>query len=222
LLDVEASFIPSSDSGIVMPGEAKTMRFLKSAELLNRSTVIQPQMLKDVKIVELTEKNAGEEDFTVHIEPDWSNDSQTCLVVYRHKGRVITRVNPRQIDLALARHIFDKDTHKEDSNDENDNSPPYKPPSDCEIMHIRAFECGRPVEPEDQLIEISDHAPGCVFKPLILRTTKMINAFLCISYLYEGWETKRRLVVVSMQEEFEAAVAQFTKVMVIMPDLHAI
>jgi hypothetical protein len=89
-------------------------------------------------------------------------------------------------------------------------------------MHIRAFECGRPVEPEDQLIEISDHAPGCVFKPLILRTTKMINAFLCISCLYEGWETKRRLVVVSMQEEFEAAVAQFTKVMVIMPDLHAI
>jgi hypothetical protein len=157
----------------------------------------------------------------VHIEPDWSNDSQTCLVVYRHKGRVVTRVNPRQIDLALARHICDKKVDDE-APEEEDNPPPYKAPSDCEIMHLSAFQCGRPVEPEDQLIEISDHAPGYVFKPLVLQTTKMINAFICISCLYEGWETKRRLAIVSSQEEFDTAVARFAKVMVVMTDLHAL
>jgi hypothetical protein len=218
LLDIDASAIPSSDSGIVMPGDAKAARFLKSTEVTNRSTAILPQMLQDVQVESLVQANVGEEDFTLHIEPDWYNDSQTCLVVYRHKGRVITRANPRQIDLALARHIFDKEA-EEVVADCDDNSPPYQTPTDCEMMQLSAFQGGRPVEPEDQLIEIGDHAPGYVFKPLILRTVGMINAFLCISCLYEGWETKSRLAVVSTQEEFEAAVSRFAKVVVIMPAL---
>jgi hypothetical protein len=66
LLDVDASFIPCSDSGIVMPGEAETTRFLTPDEILNQSTVIQPRMLEDVKIGEMVESNEGEEDFTAH------------------------------------------------------------------------------------------------------------------------------------------------------------
>lgn len=216
LLDIDASAIPSSDNGIVVPGDAKATRFLKSTEVLNRSTTISPEMLQDVHVETLIKANIGEADFTLHIEPDWQNDSQTCLVVYRHKGRVVTRANPRQIDLALARHMFDKEA-QEVVAEFDDNSPPYIPPTECEIIQLSAFQGGRPVEPEDQLSEIADHAPGYMFKPLILQTAGMINAFLCISCLYEGWERKSRLVVVSTQSEFEAAVSHFAKVIVIMP-----
>jgi hypothetical protein len=218
LLDIDASAIPSSDNGIVVPGDAKATQFLKSPEVVNRSTAILPKMLRDVHIETLIKPNAREEDFTLHIEPDWNNDSQTCLVVYRHKGRVITRANPRQIDLALAHHIFDKEA-EEVVAECDDNSPPYQTPVDCEIIRLSAFQGGRPVEPEEQLIEIAEHVPGYVFKPLILQTAGMINAFLCISCLYEGWETKSRLVVVSTQSEFDAAVSGFAKVVVIMPSL---
>jgi hypothetical protein len=61
LLDVDASFVPSNDNGIVMPGEAKPMRFLKAPEVSNRNSVIQPQVLKDIKIEHLVERGAGEE-----------------------------------------------------------------------------------------------------------------------------------------------------------------
>jgi hypothetical protein len=220
LLDIDASAIPSSDNGIVMPGDAKAARFLKSTEVLNRSTAILPQMLQDVQVETLIKANVGEEDFTLHIEPDWYNDSQTCIVVYRHKGRVITRANPRQIDLALARHNFDKEGEEVVATCD-DNSPPYKPPTDCEIVQLSAFQGGRPVEPEDQLIEIADHVPGYVFKPVVLQTAGLINAFLCISCLYEGWERKSRLAVISTQDDFDAAVSRFAKVVVIMPALHA-
>lgn len=216
LLDIDASAIPSSDNGIVVPGDSKATQFLKSTELLNRSATILPKMLQDVHVETLVKDNMVEADFTLHIEPDWQNDSQTCLVVYRHKGRVITRANPRQIDLVLARHLFDKETEEVVAGCD-DNSPPYINPTECEILQLSAFQGGRPVEPEDQLREIADHAPGYMFKPLILQTSGMINAFMCISCLYEGWETKSRLVVVSTQSEFEAAVSRFAKVIVIMP-----
>ncbi|CAN9183208.1 unnamed protein product [Alternaria alternata] len=201
----------------------KATQFLKPDDVLDRSNTILPKMLRDVQVETLMKADVGEEDFTLHVEPDWENDSQTCLVVYRHKGRVVARVDPRQIDLALARHIFKKDTDDPDddfpSAGYDDNSPPYKPPTDCEIVRLSAFQGGRPVEPEEQLIEIADHAPGYMFKPLILRTAGMINAFLCISCLYEGWGTKSMLAVISTQTELEAALSRFAKIIVVMPPL---
>ncbi|CAN9322981.1 unnamed protein product [Alternaria alternata] len=223
LLDIDASAIPSSDNGIVLSGEMKATQFLKPDEVLDRSNTILPKMLRDVQVETLMKADVGEEDFTLHVEPDWENDSQTCLVVYRHKGRVVARVDPRQIDLALARHIFKKDTDDPDADfpsaGYDDNSPPYKPPTDCEVVQLSAFQGGRPVEPEEQLIEIADHAPGYMFKPLILRTAGMINAFLCISCLYEGWGTKSMLAVISTQTELEAALSRFAKIIVVMPPL---
>jgi hypothetical protein len=53
LLDIDASAIPSSDNGIVMPGDAKAARFDKSTEVVNRSTAILPQMLQGVHVKSL-------------------------------------------------------------------------------------------------------------------------------------------------------------------------
>jgi hypothetical protein len=100
---------------IVFTGDVKATRFLKPADVLNRSNTMLSKMLQDVQVETLMKANAGEEDFTLHIESDWENGSRTCLVVYRHKGSVVARVNPRQIDLALARHIFNKDTDDPDT-----------------------------------------------------------------------------------------------------------
>jgi hypothetical protein len=211
-MDIDPSSIPSSDNGIVMPGNAKSLRFLKSNDIPNRSTAVISQMLQDVKIEDLIKSNTQGKDFSMHIEPDWNNDSQTCLVVYRHKGRVVARMNPRQIDLALARHMPGKQANKVVSDCDTDNSPPYKNLTECEIIRLSVLQGGRPVEPEEQLIEIAEQVPGYMFKPVVLQTAGMINAFLCISCLYEGWEAEKRLVIVSTQEEFEAAMSRFAKV----------
>jgi hypothetical protein len=81
-------------------------------------------VVQDVHVETLIKANIGEADLPLHIEPNCQKDSQTCLVVHRHKRKVVTRANPCQIDLALARHIFDKEIEEIVANWE-DNSPPY-------------------------------------------------------------------------------------------------
>ncbi|CAI6341297.1 unnamed protein product [Periconia digitata] len=215
LMDIDSSCIPSSDNGIVLPGHAKVARFLKSHEVSNHDAMILPQAIEDVSIEELIDNQAEEEDLTLHIEPDWNNDSQTCLVVYRHKGRVVTRASPQQIDLAMARHFYDKDAERTIPEQTADNSPPYKPPLNCGILNLVCLQGGNPIEPEEQLVDTVDHAPAYAYNPLVLSTAGMINALLCIACLYEGWETQRRVEVVSTQKEFNEAVNRFAKVIVV-------
>ncbi|KAF2873831.1 hypothetical protein BDV95DRAFT_567840 [Massariosphaeria phaeospora] len=223
LLDIDASFIPSTDCGIVLPGVATDARFIKSNEILNRDSVVQTQLLANVKIEDVVTRDGGEEDFTMHIEPDWNNDSQTCVVVYRHKGRIVTRVNPRKIDFALARHMLgnvEPDEEGEPST-EDDNSPPYRMPHECEILPLSCFQGGRPVQPNEELQEIGEHVPGYVFKPIVLElagtTDGLMNAFVCIACLYEGWDVAKSLEVISTQAQFQSALGRFVKVLVVMP-----
>jgi hypothetical protein len=142
------------------PFSSPAKRLKKCAVEVLLSDAVLPQRLEHVKMENLVKSNTGERDFTIHIEPDWNNDLQTCLVVYRHKGRVIARVNPRQIDLALARYISNKAVDDEASDDESDSSLPYRTLTECEIVQLSVFQGGKSVEPDEQLIEIAEQVPG--------------------------------------------------------------
>lgn len=39
--------------------------------------------------------------YTSHIEPDWDYDVNHTLVVYRHKGRIVHKISPAEIEAAV-------------------------------------------------------------------------------------------------------------------------
>ncbi|KAF4625483.1 hypothetical protein G7Y89_g12688 [Cudoniella acicularis] len=90
LLDVDRSCIPNT-SGIVMSGSRTSP---------DRETV-SPDMLCELP-VDINELRGVPEDFTVHIEPDWNNDNQKCMVVYRDNGRIVHRLSPADCDVATV------------------------------------------------------------------------------------------------------------------------
>ncbi|KAH0565506.1 hypothetical protein GP486_001100 [Trichoglossum hirsutum] len=91
LLDVDATAIPSNARGLVTGGA-------------NRSelhTCIVPDQRECLESIENVRPGGLEVDFTTHVEPDWEYDIQSCTVVFRYRGRVIRRLSPLAIDLAL-------------------------------------------------------------------------------------------------------------------------
>jgi hypothetical protein len=101
LLDCDTSFIPCNTSGCVQDGlrsfllvtdvDADTESNLNGEELLSR----------------LHADNTA--DFTPHIEPDWDNDVQCSMMVYRHQGRIVYSMPFSSILAALTR---DNDQHE--------------------------------------------------------------------------------------------------------------
>jgi hypothetical protein len=229
LLDIDPSCIPSNTSGVVFPGNAKATPFHTPQGLPNSGAVFQPKPVDEIQIQELIQQGRADDDFTIHIEPDWNYDSQTCLVTYRHKGRVVHRLNPRQIDLVLARYMFDEscatksnieDASQASSSSNESQAPPYKIPTSCNMISLSGFEGGMAVAPEEQLAEVAEYSPGYVFTPILVNTSGVTNAFVCLVCMYEGWEAKRRTAAVSTQEEFMDAVNRCAKVIFVMPSLH--
>lgn len=90
LLDIDGSCIPNR-AGIVLSGQ-------------------QPQLLRK----DLNESKFGPralsaliltgcpKDFTVHIEPDWQEDPDSCLIAYRDRGRIVHRLSPQYVDAAMV------------------------------------------------------------------------------------------------------------------------
>jgi hypothetical protein len=188
------------------PGNAKSAPFHTPQDLPNSGAVFQPKLVDEIQIQELTQQGRANDDFTIHIEPDWNYDSQTCLVTYRHKGRVVHRLNPRQIDLVLARYMFDEsratkpnieDASQVSSSSNESQAPPYKIPTSYNMISLNGFEGGMAVEPEEQLAEVAEYSPGYVFSPILANTSGVMNAFVCLVCMYEGWEVKRRTTAVS-------------------------
>ncbi|KAE8440997.1 hypothetical protein EG329_006134 [Mollisiaceae sp. DMI_Dod_QoI] len=88
LLDIDGSCIPHA-SGIVMSGRRTSVT----------TEAVSNEMLRPLTDIELQE---GEDDFTVHVEPDWRNDKQTSLVVYRHGGRIVQKLSPSDLDAVVT------------------------------------------------------------------------------------------------------------------------
>jgi hypothetical protein len=87
LLDVDATSIPSNGRGLIFPGKydkPSMQRFIKPALDL-----------------EMPFSAMLEQDFTSHIEPAWDYDSATCLVTYRHHGRLVHKANPLEMEAAV-------------------------------------------------------------------------------------------------------------------------
>ena len=89
LLDVDTSCIPSNSRGVVAEGHASSIRITPLDDELRGMPELQDVALAD-----------GDEDFTSRIEPDWENDMQTVVVVFRHRGRLVSRVPPSLIEKA--------------------------------------------------------------------------------------------------------------------------
>ena len=105
LMDIDASCMPSNIAGIIRPGSQPT------------TTKLTPQLLAlsshDTLLAKM-QRPPDALDFTSHIEPDWEYDTQTCLVVYRYRGRLIHRINPRYAELAVL--TWSTDTWKQIAN----------------------------------------------------------------------------------------------------------
>lgn len=80
LLDCDTSFIPASGSGCVQEG------FMSS--LLGENPEEDEVCTSAQEMLEYFTSNTNM-DFTPHIEPDWNNDAQCSLLVYRHRGRLV-------------------------------------------------------------------------------------------------------------------------------------
>ncbi|KAL0263014.1 hypothetical protein SLS55_001989 [Diplodia seriata] len=171
-------------------------------------------------------------DFTVHIEPDWDYDANTCLVVYRFKGRIIHRLNPRQVDLALARQQLvaavagpgwfqaaakdDTDTQRSDSSSGED--PPYHAPTKYCLVPFDEFHGSIVIDPEERLADMADNAtdpPGYIFTPLMINVSGSSNALLCMASMYEGWTGSSRVRVIRTKSDFENAIQSFAKVLIV-------
>ena len=73
------------------------------------------------------------------------------------------------------------------------------------------------MEPEEKLSEIAEYIPRHVFNPILVNTSRIVNAFARLIFIYEGWGAKRRIAVVSIQEESQDAVNGHSKVIFVIP-----
>ena len=89
LLDIDGSCIPNSQGIVISGRRSSSVRKSVTDDMIQRF---------DHKI----QLEGRSKDFTVHIEPDWANDKQTCLVTFRDNGRIVQRMSPADCDAAVV------------------------------------------------------------------------------------------------------------------------
>ncbi|MCJ1326869.1 hypothetical protein MMC10_003535 [Thelotrema lepadinum] len=87
LLDTDTTFIPSTSRGVVTEGIG---RALEAMSVVSECT--------DAAQATAACFTNQQTDFTAHIEPDWDNDVQSCVIAYRHRGRLIHRLPPSLLE----------------------------------------------------------------------------------------------------------------------------
>lgn len=92
LLDIDTTWIPSLPSGLIIAGRSP-----------NKTTRMVEESVPSAAVDVATSTTASLKDFTSHIEPDWDNDVQQCLVAFRHEGRLVQRLSPLRCDTAITR-----------------------------------------------------------------------------------------------------------------------
>jgi len=91
LLDIDPTAIPSDGLGMIKPGpQAKVV-------------TEDPTFTQSESSITMPYHKLESDDFTSHIEPAWSYDSNLCLVAYRHKGRLVHKINPWQAEVAILK-----------------------------------------------------------------------------------------------------------------------
>ena len=197
LMDIDATCLPASAGGIVQaaPTRPLTSSFAQSSL----------RMCFDDAQPYLTEM-----DFTTHIEPDWERDAQTCFLVYRHRGRVVHRFNPRQIEIMLWRAglkatvIFPISNIVPGNEDEQIECDPKE--LKVITVQLQEFHGGHLVQPkltsvgpeegQRNLIrgyEQGEEADKGQAQTLLIPTQDCPRAWTCIKAMYEGWHGSETL-----------------------------
>ncbi|KAF2820845.1 hypothetical protein CC86DRAFT_112481 [Ophiobolus disseminans] len=164
LLDIDGSCIPNRQ-GIVIPGRTPT----------SSTRPVDNTMIKTLD-TEISLQGCPE-DFTAHIEPDWSNDRQTSLICYRSKGRVVQRLSPVDCDIEIVNWETALET------------TPSPQPTGSHVIDI-----DEPEPPKAYLVpiarffgaEVATHNDGAsqAGVPLLLPTQNLPRARTCLLAMY--------------------------------------
>lgn len=95
LLDCDTSFIPCNTSGCVQEGQ-KSFLLCTNVDSDTDSNFRGEELFRRLH-------SDNTVDFTPHIEPDWDNDVQCSMLVYRHQGRIVYSLPFSSILAALTR-----------------------------------------------------------------------------------------------------------------------
>jgi len=177
LLDIDSTAIPSNARGIITPGVATPITFNKSDWTI--------QSLDNIK-----DSGRGPiEDFTLHLEPDWERDVQTCLLNHRYKGRLVTKIDALQ-KLEAMHHLFVETGIPEGQKNSYEVLQPETRSSEhwlnvveigLEDFHNSSVHYGRMTGSE-------------TYNGSILFARKCPHARACITTMYDGFGVDIRLV----------------------------
>ena len=210
LLDIDPTCIPSSAAGIVYPG---LQIAAKSAAPKCDKVDEVAGLLSGASFNEGSSEPA--EDFTTHIEPDWEVDTQTCLIAYRHKGRIVHRLSPWLISVSLWNKFYEKNMRLNDRKRMEATATQARPsrgtPSPTQVRHVRLeeFYGGFVPMPDDAPNEVN----SCT--PLFIDTGGLANLRTCITLMYEGRFSGPHIQTISTQAELAEAVKAGKKVIIL-------
>ena len=201
LLDIDSTCIPSSTEGIISAGRSKP----REVEI--------PQSLDRRKLAELN-LCGNTSDFTTHIEPDWDKNAQTCLLTFRHNGRIIHRVNPRQVDIVWWREVLRSDPtniwRPVDDPELTDESVTEILTQEMTLVSLNEFHGGKKIFPkfsDDSMAHVRSLVSALPQQGkeqcLVIPTGNLPKALTCIKLLYEGWHGDDKLHVLTIPADDE-------------------
>ena len=94
MLDVDASSLPCNGRGIVLGGRSRASA---NPIIMQWRPDEKPTVSFDTLDV------LRQDDFTIHLEPDWAEDLQALMLTYRHRGRVVHHLPPSHVEWGFAR-----------------------------------------------------------------------------------------------------------------------
>lgn len=213
VLEIDPTCIPSSSSGIIMPGNVE------------KPTIRQPTStdFRSVQDLRISEINPHEtKDLTVHLEPDWEHDVQLCVLTYRHGGRVLHRLNPRQVDVVLAM-LADQEYGDETDDDDHKQSAdgmPLSSPKELCFVPLHEFHGSMKVLPDNKLTEMNDIDPVYEYRPVVVNSDGLENITICLSILYMGWKGTKDIKFIESQEDLQGALDSRSRVLILNPAKH--
>lgn len=200
LLDTDPTAIPSNTGGIISSGRTRQRDF------------VFPESIERQEFIDIN-KSGSSTDFTSHIEPDWERDNQTCLLTYRHNGRIVHRVNPRQVDVVMWREFMKLDPTSiwapVGGVQPKTSIPDELRKGKFTAVSLSEFHGGKRIWPklhDNSFPSLSDTTSSPSLRGLVLdddpqvlliATENLPKAFTCIKTLYEGWSSEQRLELIS-------------------------
>ena len=213
LLDVDPSSIPCSAAGVVYPGRSIPVTFKAP----------RSDLLENITDLSLEEVEAeATDDFTTHIEPDWDYDTQTCMVAYRYRGRIVHRLDPWLISISLWNKYYEHEMRNKDGKRVaavlklDQHSQKRRPSTRVHRVSLKEFHGGVAPFPEENLVQAREEAGADTpIEPVFIDTNGRPNARTCITAMYENKYDGEGVQVVSSRAEVAEAVKQRKKVIVL-------